>query len=80
MLAKVQRWGNTQGVRLPKHVLESADISVGDVIEVIPLEGQIFIKKLSTRKFDLREMVSRMPHRHMVHEEGFGGPVGKEEW
>ncbi|HXG90957.1 MAG TPA: AbrB/MazE/SpoVT family DNA-binding domain-containing protein [Blastocatellia bacterium] len=36
MMSKVQRWGNSQGLRLPKHVLESADIAVGDNVEVIP--------------------------------------------
>lgn len=32
------------------------------------------------RKFDLAEMVSRMPQDYQVHEESFGKPVGKEEW
>lgn len=80
MLGKVQRWGNSQGLRLPKHVLESADIAIGDDVEVIPQAGQIFIKKVSKRKFNLVEMVSRMPRKYKTHEERFGGPVGKEEW
>lgn len=80
MVAKVQRWGNSQGLRLPKHVLETADISVGDDVEVIPQEGQIIIKKVSKRKFDLAEMVSRMPRNYKAREESFGKPVGREEW
>jgi antitoxin MazE len=80
MVSKVQRWGNSQGLRLPKHVLESADISVGDDVEVIPQEGQITIKKISKRKFDLAEMVSRMPRNYKPREESLGNPVGKEEW
>jgi len=31
-------------------------------------------------KFDLAEMVSRMPSDYQVTEEGFGAPIGKEEW
>ncbi len=80
MVAKVQKWGNSQGLRLPKYVLESADIYVGDNVEVIPQEGQILIKKILKRKFDLAEMVSRMPRDYEVREEDFGRPVGKEEW
>lgn len=80
MLSKVQRWGNSQGLRLPKHVLESADIAVGDNVEVISQEGQIIVKKISKRKFDLKEMVSRMPRRYKAQEESLGKPVGKEEW
>ena len=31
-------------------------------------------------KFDLAEMVSRMPPDYQASEESFGEPVGKEEW
>ena len=34
----------------------------------------------SSNKFDLAEMVSRMPSDYQVSEESFGEPVGKEEW
>ncbi len=32
------------------------------------------------KKFDLAEMVSRMPADYEPGEESFGDPVGKEEW
>jgi antitoxin MazE len=80
MVSKVQKWGNSQGLRLPKHILESADISVGDDVEIIPQERQIIIKKISRRKFDLAEMVSLMPRNYKAREESFGKPAGKEEW
>ena len=31
-------------------------------------------------KFDLAELVSRMPASYQATEEGFGDPAGKEEW
>jgi len=31
-------------------------------------------------KFNLAELVSRMPSDYQVSEESFGEPVGKEEW
>jgi antitoxin MazE len=78
MLAKVQRWGNSQGLRLSKQLLEQASIAVGEDVEIVAKEGQIILKK--TRKFDLAEMVSRMPKDYQVQEESFGKPVGKEVW
>jgi antitoxin MazE len=80
MVTRVQKWGNSQGLRLAKHVLESAGIAVGDDVEVIAGEEQILIKKASSRKFELAEMVSRMPRDYEVREESFGRPVGKEAW
>lgn len=80
MSTRVQKWGNSQGLRLAKHLLERARISVGDDVEVTAGEEEILIKKVSRPKFDLAEMVSRMPRRYKVREESFGKRAGKEEW
>lgn len=37
-------------------------------------------KEESGKNLDLTELVSRMPADHQTTEEGFGEPVGKEEW
>lgn len=34
----------------------------------------------SGQKFDLAEMIARMPPDYQAGEDGFGPPVGKEEW
>lgn len=34
----------------------------------------------SGKKFDLAEMIARMPPDYQASEESFGEPVGKEEW
>lgn len=80
MVTKVQKWGNSQGLRLAKHVLENARIAIGDDVEVIVGEEQITIKKVVRPKFDLAEMVARMPRNYKTREESSGKPVGREEW
>jgi len=80
MVTKVQKWGNSQGLRLAKQVLKSAGISVGDEVEVTVQDGQILLEKAPKAKFDLAEMVARMPRSYKVREESFGRPVGKEDW
>ena len=39
-----------------------------------------FEQTANGKKFDLAEMVSRMPTDYQASEENFGEPVGKEEW
>ncbi len=78
MVTRVQKWGNSQGLRLPRHVLENAHIAVGDNVEIIVGKEQIVIKKAARQKFDLAEMVARMPKNYKVREESFGRPMGKE--
>ncbi len=80
MVSKVQRWGNSQGLRLPKHILEKADISIGDNVEIFLEDESIIIRKAHKPKFDLAEMVSRMPRNYKAQEDSFGKPLGKEEW
>ena len=39
-----------------------------------------FDEKPNGKKFDLAELISRMPADYQATEESFGEPVGKEEW
>ena len=39
-----------------------------------------FDEQVNGKTFDLAELASRMPADYQATEEGFGGPVGKEEW
>ena len=34
MVTKIQRWGNSQGLRITRQMLEDAHISVGDEVDV----------------------------------------------
>ncbi|MEA2602151.1 MAG: hypothetical protein QOF89_3143 [Acidobacteriota bacterium] len=38
------------------------------------------VKKAPKPKFDLAELVARIPKGYRPHEELLGPPVGKEEW
>ena len=79
LVTKVQKWGNSQGLRLSKHVLDLADIAIGDDVQIIVGDGQITVKKADS-KYDLAELVARIPKRYKAREVDFGPPVGKEEW
>ena len=81
MRAKIQKWGNSQGLRLPKSILEEASISIGDDVEIIAREGQIMVRPArARRRYRLEDLVARMPADYQVEEEPFGKPVGREEW
>lgn len=82
MLTKVQKWGNSQGLRFPKIVLEQAQINVGDEVNVTVQDGKIIIEKVNRLRnaYDLRELVSKIPKDYRAEEVDWGAPVGKEEW
>jgi antitoxin MazE len=83
MVTKVQRWGNSQGLRLAKQVLDETHISIGDPVDVSTRDGVIVIapiKKNVRGRLSLRELVSRIPKNYRPQEVEWGGPVGSEVW
>lgn len=82
MVTKVQKWGNSQGLRLAKQVLEDADISVGEEVDVTTRDGTIIIAAIKRirGKRSLQELVSRIPKNYEVGEIDWGKPIGREAW
>lgn len=82
MVTRIQKWGNSQGLRVTKHILDEAQMSVGDEVEVVVGEGKIIVQR-STRihgKYTIEDLVARIPKHYKPHEETWGTPVGKEVW
>jgi antitoxin MazE len=82
MTTKIQKWGNSQGLRIAKHLLEEAHISVGDDVEVMGKDGVIIISpaKRPIPKRDLKELVAKIPPGYKNVEVDWGKPVGREVW
>jgi len=81
-MPRIQKWGNSQGVRFPKEVLEKAAIAVGDEVEVGVRRGEIVVRpaRRVRGKYRLKDLVARMPADYAPAEEDWGKPVGKEAW
>lgn len=82
MVTKIQKWGNSQGLRLAKQVLEEASIAVGDDVDVAAKDGMIVItpSRRIRGKVSLKELVLRIPKNNKPEEIDWGKPVGKEAW
>jgi antitoxin MazE len=82
MVTKIQKWGNSQGLRLARQILEDACISVGDDVELTVREGMIVIvpiRRIRGRQ-SLKELVARIPKNYKSEEMDWGKPVGNEVW
>jgi antitoxin MazE len=82
MHTKIQKWGNSQGLRLAKNVLEDAQLGVGDEVDVTVRDGIIVlapIKKVRGR-YRLEDLVAQIPEDYLSSEVDWGEPVGKETW
>ena len=82
MRTRVQKWGNSQGIRLSKELLADADIDVGDAVDVSLCDGALLVVPARRVRggHDLRELVSRMPKDYQPDELEWGPPAGREVW
>lgn len=82
MVTKVQKWGNSQGLRFTKTILEEAQISVGDAVRIVVENGEIIIRPINKvrGRYTLKDLVSKMPKTYEPEEVEWGAPIGKEVW
>jgi antitoxin MazE len=82
MITKVQKWGNSQGVRLSKELLSDVEINVGDAVDVAVRDGALVVTPVRRVRggHDLRELVRRIPKDYKPEELDWGYPVGREVW
>jgi antitoxin MazE len=82
MVTKVQKWGNSQGLRVTKELLEAAKIGVGDEVTVSVRGGRIIVEPLTKvrGRYKLQELIAKIPKGQRHEELDWGSPVGKEAW
>jgi antitoxin MazE len=82
MVTKVQKWGNSQGVRLSKALLSDVAVNVGDVVDVAVRDGVLVVTPVRRVRggHDLRELVRRIPKDYKPEELDWGQPIGREVW
>ena len=82
MITTVQKWGNSQGLRLSKTLLSDVAIAVGDAVDVAVHQGALIVTPVRRVRggHDLRALVRRIPKGYRPGELGWGAPVGREAW
>ena len=79
MRAKTQlaKWGTSIGVRIPKPILEAAQLHEGDSVALEVDHGTIVIR-LSAARPTLEELVNGISDQNMHGETDWGGPREKK--
>ncbi|WP_258110956.1 AbrB/MazE/SpoVT family DNA-binding domain-containing protein [Alicyclobacillus sp. SP_1] len=74
MQARVSKWGNSLGIRIPVMAAEEMSLSDGEVVELIFRDGEIIIKK---KESTLEDLVTQITTDNR-HDETDFGTVGRE--
>ena len=86
MVATLQKWGNSHGIRVPKQILNDLDIKVNDKLNIEVENDKMIIKKEKTHK-TLKERLEDFYKKPIsrikkieVEEIDTGSLVGDEIW
>ena len=78
MAFKLQKWGNSIGVRISKSVVEKVNLKVGSKVEVEHKNGKIIITPLK-KKLMLNDLLSQITKDNLHSEDNFISE-GREIW
>lgn len=80
MRVSVKKWGNSASVRIPAAIMQSAHLSLDQVVEVREEEGRIIIEPVHEADNDLDALLSRITEENLHGEISTGNPLGNEVW
>ncbi|HEX6041082.1 AbrB/MazE/SpoVT family DNA-binding domain-containing protein [Longimicrobium sp.] len=79
MRARVQRWGNSLALRIPKSAAEACALESGAEVDLSLDEGRLIVTPVPPR-YTLNELLAGVTDENLHGEMGPQGSVGLEAW
>ncbi len=81
MQTTIQKWGNSQGIRIPKAFLDALGMMENDIVELSRVNDNIVITKVKSEKaLTLEDIFNNYDGKSVAEEFDWGSPVGEEVW
>jgi antitoxin MazE len=77
---KIQRWGNSLGLRIPKALAVEAQVEAGSTVDLTVEEGKLIVRPVSPRTYDLDALLAGINARNLHEPVDTDAPVGREAW
>ncbi len=80
MQTKIQKWGNSLAVRIPKAFVKEAHVAYGTPVDLSVEDGKIVIDPHSEPEYNLDDLLKGVTKRNLHAEIETGDAVGREVW
>jgi antitoxin MazE len=80
MLTKVQKWGKSLALRIPKAFAQGAKLENDSLIEITLAEGQIIVTPVEAPSWTLDGLLARINKKNIHREVETGPALGNESW
>ncbi|MBI4321092.1 MAG: AbrB/MazE/SpoVT family DNA-binding domain-containing protein [Chloroflexi bacterium] len=80
MKTRVQKWGNSLALRIPKAFADEVGLQQESSVEVSLADGKLVISPVAKPKPTLRQLLAKVTEENLHHEVETGSAVGNEIW
>jgi antitoxin MazE len=80
MRARVQRWGNSLALRIPKAFATETDLESGSEVELTLDDGRLIVTPLTPASYELEDLLAQVTPENRHGEVDTGSRVGDEAW
>jgi len=80
MQTKIQKWGNSLAVRIPKAFVKEAHVAYGTLVNLSVDDGKIVIEPHVEPEYRLDDLLNGVTRENLHTEAETGGAVGREIW
>lgn len=80
MQTRIQKWGNSLGLRIPRSFAAEAHVEAGTTVDLSVDNGRLLVRPLRVRKYSLKALLRRVSRRNLHGEVSTGKAVGREPW
>jgi antitoxin MazE len=80
MRARVQRWGNSLALRIPKAFATETALESGSEVDLTLDEGRLIVTPLAAPSYELEDLLAQVTPENLHSEVDTGSSVGDEAW
>ena len=80
MNVRVQKWGNSLALRIPKAVAEDAGFREDTPVDVSVVKGKLIVRALRRKRPTLKQLLREVTDENLHGEWDTGPAVGREVW
>ena len=80
MEARLQKWGNSIGIRIPSNILKSLNLHENDLLEILEQDDRIIISKSKNNKISLKKLFDNYKGDNLAKDFEWDDARGREIW
>jgi len=80
MRTKIQKWGNSLGLRIPRSLAEEAGVVAGSEVDLSIQRGDLVVKPAKRAKYRLNQLLRQVTSKNIHAEVDSGTRAGREVW